>query len=69
MQAIEFEIDQFPYADLVVRYGDHEAKLILKALERFEGIREELVATLSEEERLQNVFRLMSENLHYQTRH
>lgn len=69
MRIEEIDQDQLPYEDLVMRYGCHDAQVILKSLEQFEGIREEFVSGLSNEERLRNVFRMMSENLHYQTRH
>jgi hypothetical protein len=63
------ENEAMPFDDLVTRYGSSDATIILKALERFEGIREDYVKGLSNEERLRNVFRVMSENLQYQTRH
>jgi hypothetical protein len=57
------------FADLEDRFGKDNASVILRALEQFEGILEESVVKLSFEERLENVFRIMAENMLYQTRH
>ena len=57
------------FTDLENRFGRESAYAILRTLERFEGVREDWVANLSREERLNNVFRLMAENVRYQTRH
>jgi hypothetical protein len=61
-QTLEFD-------DLEDRFGRENAYAILRALERFEGVREEWVSNMSREERLENVFRLMAESVRYQTRH
>jgi hypothetical protein len=57
------------FEDLETRFGKDNAFAILRALEQFEGILEARVAKLSFEARLQNVLRLMKENMRYQTRH
>jgi hypothetical protein len=57
------------FGDLETRFGKDNAFAILRALEQFEGIIEARVAKLSFEARLQNVLRLMKENMRYQTRH
>ncbi|MDX2027035.1 MAG: hypothetical protein SFW62_00170 [Alphaproteobacteria bacterium] len=57
------------FADLETRFGRDNAFAILRTLEQFEGILEARVARLSCEERLQNVFALMKDNMRYQTRH
>ena len=57
------------FADLESRFGRASAFAILRTLEQFEGVREERVAALPVEERLKNVFRLMRENIRFQTRH
>lgn len=57
------------FSDLETRFGRDNAFAILLALEQFEGITEARVNRLSFEERLKNVFRLMKENIRYQTRH
>ncbi len=57
------------FAELEERFGTDSAYSILTTLEQFEGIRREWIANLSAEERLENVFSLMSDNMVYQTRH
>ena len=57
------------FEELETRFGKDNAFAILRALEQFEGIIEARVAKLSFEARLQNVLRLMKENMRYQTRH
>ena len=57
------------FADLENRFGKENAITILRALEQFEGVREERVMALPVEERLRNVFRLMKESARQQTRH
>ena len=57
------------FSDLETRFGKDNAFAILRTLEQFEGVREDRVAKLSWEERLQNVFAVMKENMRYQTRH
>jgi hypothetical protein len=69
MQNIKLEDDSLEFFDLESRYGRESAFAMLRVLEQFEGVLEARVANLSFEERLQNVFRLMKENMRYQTRH
>jgi hypothetical protein len=57
------------FIDLESRFGHENAFAILRTLEQFEGVAEDHVAKLPFEERLRNVFRLMKENMRYQTRH
>jgi hypothetical protein len=57
------------FGELETRFGRDSAFAILRTLEQFEGIHEDRVAKLSFEDRLRNVFRLMKENMRYQTRH
>ncbi len=57
------------FNDLESRFGRESACAILRTLEQFEGISETRVNRLSYNERLKNVFRLMKENIRYQTRH
>jgi len=57
------------FDELEDRYGSENAYAILRALEMFEGVREEWVKRMSNEERFNNVMRLMAENMRYQTRH
>lgn len=57
------------FSDLETRVGHDSALEILRALERFEGIRDTDTHALSAQERLENVFRQMQENMKYQTRH
>lgn len=66
---INFDVTQIEFFDLESRYGLDNACAILRVLEQFEGIAESGVKKLSYEERLQNVFRLMKDNMRYQTRH
>lgn len=60
---------QMNFSDLEVRYGYDAAMMIVKTLEQFEGIVESRVARLPPEIRLENVLRVMSENLRPQTKH
>jgi hypothetical protein len=62
-------VDMLHFADLEDRFGSDSAYAILRTLEIFEGVREDWVKNLSHEERLDNVIRLMGENIRYQTRH
>jgi hypothetical protein len=57
------------FNDLETRFGRDNAFAILRTLEQFEGVAEMRVAKLPCEERLRNVFRLMKDNLRYQTQH
>lgn len=65
----DFDDKLLNFTDLETRYGQEQAYAILRVLEQFEGVQEEWVAKMSREDRLDNVFRLMSENILYQTRH
>lgn len=62
LNAVDFD-------DLQNRFGYENAYAILRTLEQFEGVVEERVSRLSFESRLQNVFKLMQENMRLQTRH
>ncbi|MDD3287705.1 MAG: hypothetical protein PHX43_01685 [Alphaproteobacteria bacterium] len=57
------------FVDLEARFGSDNARTILQTLEKMEGVYEELVADLSMEARLENVFRIISDSASYQTRH
>lgn len=57
------------FLELESRFGQENAFTILRTLEQFEGVIEARVSKLSYEDRLRNVFRLMKENMQYQTRH
>ena len=57
------------FCDLETRYGRSNAIAIVRTLEQFEGVMQERVVNLSFEDRLENVMRLMGENIRYQTRH
>ncbi|MGE3622651.1 MAG: hypothetical protein AB7H77_02080 [Bdellovibrionales bacterium] len=57
------------FEDIESRFGRENAFVILRTLERFEGVVEERVAKLSIDERFKNVLRLMKENMRIQTRH
>ncbi len=57
------------FIDLESRFGRDNALAILSMLEQFEGVLEVRVSKLPPEERMKNVFRLMKENMRYQTRH
>ena len=67
----DFSLDHEPleFMDLESRFGHESAFAILRMLEQFEGVMEAQVSTQSFEDRLQNVFRLMKENIRFQTRH
>lgn len=60
---------QMNFSDLEMRYGYDAAVAIVKTLEQFEGVVESRVSRLSPEMRLENVMKLMSENVRPQTRH
>lgn len=60
---------QMNFDDLEMRYGYDAALLIVKTLEQFEGIVESRVSRLPPDARLENVLRVMGENLRPQTRH
>jgi hypothetical protein len=62
-------VGSLDFVDLESRFGRDNAFTILRTLEQFEGVLEARVMNLSFEERLKNVFRLMKENMRYQTRH
>ncbi len=57
------------FIELESRFGRESAFAILRTLEQFEGVLEARVSKLPVEERMKNVFRLMKENMRYQTRH
>ncbi len=57
------------FSDLEDRYGQENARAILRALEQFEGVRESDVSKYSWHERLKNVLELMKDGLKFQTRH
>jgi hypothetical protein len=63
------ELGSVDFGDLETRYGRESACAILKVLEQFEGVHEAQVAKMSYDERLDQVFYLMQDNLKYQTRH
>ncbi|HEU0118826.1 MAG TPA: hypothetical protein VFR09_09360 [Alphaproteobacteria bacterium] len=69
MENVETSIGTLDFTDLETRFGRDNAFTILRTLEQFEGVVESRVSNLSFEDRLQNVFRLMKENMRYQTRH
>ncbi len=66
---IHSEIEPIDFSELESRYGHESAFAILRVLEQFEGVIESHVTQLSFEERMENVFRLMRDNMRYQTRH
>ena len=68
MQDIK-EDDGLELFDLESRLGRDSALAVLRVLEQFEGVLEAKVVNLSYEERMQNVLRLMKENMRFQTRH
>ena len=57
------------FTDLEARFGRDNAITILRTLEQFEGVIAERVNSLSADDRLKNVLRLMKENMRTQTRH
>jgi hypothetical protein len=57
------------FSELKDRFGQDHAVNILRTLEQFEGIPEPRVTNLSFEQRLENVFLMMKENMRFQTRH
>ena len=65
----ELEILPMDFEELEERYGYDSAREIIHTLEKFEGIGMDSVGKLSYEERLHNVFKVMTENMTYQTRH
>ena len=69
MQDIKIEGDPLEFFDLESRFGRDNALAILRMLEQFEGVLEARVNNLSFEDRMQNVMRLMKENMRFQTRH
>ena len=69
MQDINWDQEPLEFFELESRFGRESAFAILRVLEQFEGVLEARVANLSFEERLQNVFQLMKENIRHQTRH
>jgi hypothetical protein len=69
MQDVHLTSTSLEFFELESRFGRDSAVAILRTLEQFEGISEIRVAKLPFEERMKNVFRLMKENMRYQTRH
>lgn len=69
MSDLNLSSGSIDFADLRTRFGHDSALVILRTLEQFEGIVESRVSKLPVEERMKNVFRLMKENMRYQTRH
>ncbi len=65
----DLNIMPMEYAELEDKYGKDNAQSILRLLEQFEGISEMATKNMSQEKRLANVFRAMTENMLYQTRH
>jgi hypothetical protein len=57
------------FIELENRFGMDNARVILRTLEKFEGIPEYRVAKLSYEDRLNNVISVMKDNIRCQTRH
>lgn len=69
MDAAAHRESSMNFDDLETRYGYEAALVIVKTLEQFEGILESRVSRLPPEIRLENVLRVMGENLRPQTRH
>ena len=69
IEGINFNVGPIEFLDLESRYGYDNAYAILRVLEQFEGVAESCVRDLSCNERLQNVFRMMTDNMRYETRH
>lgn len=69
MNQENYNLHLIDFADLETRFGKDNAFAILRTLEQFEGVLEARVAKLSWEERLQNVFTVMQENIRYPTPH
>jgi hypothetical protein len=65
----DYSDDPLCLTDLEDRFGQDGAYVILRTLEKFEGVREEWVSGMSREARLNNVLRLMGESVLHQTRH
>lgn len=63
------EFGDLNFFELKDRFGIDNARDILRTLEKFEGIAEKSVASLSYEDRLSNVMSAMRENINSQTRH
>lgn len=57
------------FGDLENRYGQEDAKAILRTLEELEGIPESEVQNFSCQDRLINVLSSMKDNMRFQTRH
>ncbi len=69
MNQVSQHVSPVEFMDLQSRFGHDNAFAILRTLEQFEGVNESFATKLPTDERLRNVFRLMKENLRYQTRH
>jgi hypothetical protein len=69
MDVLSLDANPLAFSELESRFGRDNAFAILRTLEQFEGVLEARVSALSFDERLENVFQLMKENIRYQTRH
>ena len=67
IEAADFE--SLDFADLESRFGQDNARSILRALEQFEGIFETRESKLSYADRMRNVLLAMEDNVRFQTRH
>lgn len=65
------DLDNKPvrFSELEAKFGIENAEAILHTMEQFEGIQGVAVSKLTKEERMENVFRAMTENMLFQTRH
>ncbi|MDR3450676.1 MAG: hypothetical protein P4M15_13200 [Alphaproteobacteria bacterium] len=62
-------LDALEFVELEARFGEDNARAILRTLEQFEGISEIRVAKLSYADRMRNVMAAMKDNIRFQTRH
>ena len=69
MMNLDWDGTAMRFTEMEERFGKESATVILKALEKFEGIASESVVKLSPEERLDNVYERIAEDMMYQTRH
>lgn len=69
MQNVNLSAPFLEFVELESRFGRDSAFAILRTLEQFEGVVEARVSKLPVEERMKNVFRIMKENMRFQTRH
>ncbi len=61
--------ESFEFIELARSFGFDNVCLVLRALERLEGIDEQYVASLSYPDRMRNVISTMKYNMRFQTRH